>query len=159
KAFGSNIAVDAVSLAIESGTVVALIGSNGAGKTTLVNLVSGLLRADSGSLALDGRDLTHLSVNERIRAGIARRFQLVNLFDQLSRLDNVVLTVSAREAKTRRMLSSAEADVAVREEALDVLRQFGLHGKAATPAGELSQGERKLLDVAVACALRPRLLF
>jgi branched-chain amino acid transport system ATP-binding protein len=159
KAFGDNVAVDAVSLTIEQGGVVGLIGSNGAGKTTLVNLVSGLFRADSGSVTFEGRDITHLSVNERIRAGIARSFQLVNLFDQMSVLDNVALTVFAREGKTGHMLRPAEADVAVRDEALAVLRQFGVHAKAETPASELAQGERKLLDVAVACALRPRLLF
>jgi branched-chain amino acid transport system ATP-binding protein len=159
KAFGDNIAVDAVSLTIERGQVMGLIGSNGAGKTTLVNLVSGLLSIDSGTLALEGRDITHLSVNERIRAGIARSFQLVNLFDQMSVLDNVALTVFARDGKTGDMLRPAAADAAVRDESLGVLRQFGLHGKAETPASELAQGERKLLDVAVACALRPRLLF
>jgi branched-chain amino acid transport system ATP-binding protein len=159
KAFGDNVAVDAVSLAIEPGGVVGLIGSNGAGKTTLVNLISGLFRPDSGSLTFDGRDITSLSVNERIRAGIARSFQLVNLFDQMSVLDNVALTVFAREGKTNQMLRPAEADVAVRDEALGVLRQFGLQAKADTLAAELAQGERKLLDVAVACALRPRLLF
>jgi branched-chain amino acid transport system ATP-binding protein len=159
KAFGDNVAVDGVSLAIEAGGVVGLIGSNGAGKTTLVNLISGLFRADSGSLAFDGRDITSLSVNERIRAGIARSFQLVNLFDQMSVLDNVALTVFAREGKTGDMLRPAEADAAVHDEALAVLRQFGLHAKAEVLAAELAQGERKLLDVAVACALRPRLLF
>jgi len=159
KAFGDNVAVDAVSLTIEAGGVVGLIGSNGAGKTTLVNLISGLVRADSGAVTFDGRDITRLSVNERIRAGIARSFQLVNLFDQMSVLDNVALTVFSREGKTGDMLRPADADAAVRDEALAVLRQFGLHAKAATLAAELSQGERKLLDVAVACALRPRLLF
>ena len=159
KTFGDNVAVDGVSLAIEPGGVVALIGSNGAGKTTLVNLISGLFRADSGSVTFDGRDITHLSVNERIRAGIARSFQLVNLFDQMSVLDNVALTVFSRERKTGDMLRPAEGDGAVRDEALAVLRQFGLHAKADTLANELAQGERKLLDVAVACALRPRLLF
>jgi branched-chain amino acid transport system ATP-binding protein len=158
-AFGDNVAVDAVSLTIERGGVVGLIGSNGAGKTTLVNLVSGLYPVDSGSVVFEGRDITRLSINERIRAGIARSFQLVNLFDQLSVLDNIVLTVLARERKTRRMLSPAEADVGVRDESLELLREFGLHGKTETVAAELSQGERKLLDVAVACALRPRLLF
>ncbi len=159
KAFGDNVAVDAVSLTIERGGVVGLIGSNGAGKTTLVNLVSGLFRADSGSVTFEGRDITQLSVNERIRAGVARSFQLVNLFDQMSVLDNVALTVFARDGKTGEMLRPAEGDVAVHDEALAVLRQFGLHAKAETLAAALAQGERKLLDVAVACALRPRLLF
>ena len=159
KTFSDNVAVDDVSLAIEPDGVVGLIGSNGAGKTTLVNLISGLFRADSDSLTFDGRDITHLSVNERIRAGIARSFQLVNLFDQMSVLDNVALTVFSRDGKTGNMFHPAEGDGAVRDEALAVLRQFGLHAKADTLASELAQGERKLLDVAVACALRPRLLF
>jgi branched-chain amino acid transport system ATP-binding protein len=159
KAFGDNVAVDAVSLTIEQGGVVGLIGSNGAGKTTLVNLISGLFRIDSGAVTFEGRDITQLSVNERIRAGIARSFQLVNLFDQMSVLDNIALTVFSRLGKTGDMVRPAEGNAAVRDEALAVLRQFGLDAKAQTPASELSQGERKLLDVAVACALRPRLLF
>ena len=153
KAFGDNVAVDAVSLTIERGGVVGLIGSNGAGKTTLVNLVSGLFRADSGSVTFEGRDITQLSVNERIRAGVARSSsRLVNLFDQMSVLDNVALTVFGRYGKTGEMLRPAEGDVAVHDEALAVLRQFGLHAKAETLAAALAQGERKLLDVAVACA-------
>src|SRR5262249_20958262 len=114
---------------------------------------------DSGSVTFDGRDITHQSVNERIRAGIARSFQLVNLFDQMSVLDNVALTVFSRERKTGDMLRPAAADAAVRDDALAGLRQSGLHAKADAPANELAQGERKRLDVAAACALRPRLLF
>jgi branched-chain amino acid transport system ATP-binding protein len=98
-------------------------------------------------------------VDERIRAGIARSFQLVNLFDDLSVLDNVALAIFAREGKSRRIFRLAERDVAVTQEAIELLGQFGLGGKAEGLAGGLAQGERKLLDVAVAYALRPRLLF
>jgi branched-chain amino acid transport system ATP-binding protein len=159
KRFGENRAVDGVDFTVTRGEVLALIGSNGAGKTTLVNLISGLLRPDGGTIHFEGRDLTRASVRERIRAGIARSFQLVNLFDQLSTLDNVALAIFAREGKTRRLTTLADSDTAVRDEAAAVLRQFGLEGKTRVEAGGLSQGERKLLDVAVACALRPRLLF
>jgi branched-chain amino acid transport system ATP-binding protein len=159
KRFGENRAVSGVDFQVTRGEVLALIGSNGAGKTTLVNLISGLLRPDGGSIHFEGRDLTHAPVRERIRAGIARSFQLVNLFDQLGTLDNVALAVFAREGKTRRLATLADADTAVRDEAVALLRQFGLEEKGAVAAGGLSQGERKLLDVAVACALRPRLLF
>jgi branched-chain amino acid transport system ATP-binding protein len=159
KWFGANRAVDDVDFRVEAGETLGLIGSNGAGKTTLVNLISGLLRADGGSIVFDGRDITQQSVHERIREGIARSFQLVNLFDQLSALDNVALTIFARQGKTRSLVTFAERDADVLDEAADVLHRFGLAPKARMLAGGLSQGERKLLDVAVAYALRPKLLF
>ncbi len=159
KHFGETHAVDRVDFRVEEGEVLALIGSNGAGKTTLVNLISGLLRPDGGRILFRGRDVTHQAVHERIQAGIARSFQLVNLFDQLTAADNVALTIFSRERKTRRLLSLAALDRAVWDEAFEVLRTFGLEAKAGMLAGGLAQGERKLLDVALAYALRPRLLL
>ncbi len=159
KYFGDTHAVDHVDFSVAQGELLALIGSNGAGKTTLVNLISGLLRPDSGTILFQGADVTAMSVHDRIRAGIARSFQLVTVFDQLGTLDNVSLAIFAREGKIRRLLSLANSDHAVSEEAFGVLREFSLEGKASLPAGGLSQGERKLLDVAVAYALRPKLLF
>src|SRR5207237_7897012 len=134
-------------------------GSNGAGKTSLVNLISGLIEPDSGKILFRGEDVTRQSVYGRIKAGIARSFQIVNLFDQLTLLDNVALSIFSREGKTRKLFSLANRQRAVWDEAFDVLRQFGLDAKANVRAGGISQGERKLLDVAVAYALRPRLLF
>jgi len=159
KYFGDTHAVDHVDFSVAQGELLALIGSNGAGKTTLVNLISGLLRPDSGTILFQGADVTVMSVHDRIRAGIARSFQLVTVFDQLDMLDNVCLAIFARDGKTRRLLSLANSDHAVSEEALGVLREFGLDGKANLLAGGLAQGERKLLDVAIAYALRPKLLF
>ena len=159
RAFGANRAVDGVDFTVRAGELLALIGSNGAGKTTLVNLISGLVRADAGTIVFGGRDVTRQSIHERIDAGIARSFQLVNLFDQLSVLDNVALTIFARQGKTRRLWSVADRDTAVADEAMQVLGQFGLAPRARMLAAGLSQGERKLLDVAVAYALRPKLLF
>ncbi len=159
KYFGDTHAVDAVNFRVGTGELLALIGSNGAGKTTLVNLVSGLLAADRGSIVFRGADVTRQSVHERIAVGIARSFQLVNLFDQLTTADNVALSIFARQKKTRRLFALADRDTAVRDEAMTILHEFGLEAKARMVAGGLSQGERKLLDVAVAYALRPRLLF
>ena len=159
KSFGETHAVDRVDFRVNKGEVLALIGSNGAGKTTLVNLISGLIPPDSGTIEFQGADITRASVHQKIGAGIARSFQLVNLFDQLSSADNIALSIFSREGKTRRLFSLADSDSAVRDEAYAVLKQFGLDGKAAVPAGGLSQGERKLLDIAVAYALRPALLF
>jgi branched-chain amino acid transport system ATP-binding protein len=157
--FGETRAVDGVDFAVREGEVLALIGSNGAGKTSLVNLISGLIRPDSGQILFRDQDVTPHSVNQRIRAGIARSFQLVNLFDHLTCLDNVALAIFSRDGKTRKVLALAGRDTAVWREAADVLGQFGLDSKARMLAGGISQGERKLLDVAVAYALRPRLLF
>jgi branched-chain amino acid transport system ATP-binding protein len=159
KSFGETHAVDHVDFAVEEGEVLALIGSNGAGKTTLVNVISGLFRPDGGQILLRSADITHATVHERIKAGIARSFQLVNLFDQLSCLDNVALAIFSRDGKTRRLGSLAARDGQVWEEAFGILRDFGLESKSAMLAGGISQGERKLLDVAVAYALRPKLLF
>lgn len=159
KYFGETHAVDNVDFTVQESEVLALIGSNGAGKTTLVNLISGLFPPDSGQIFFHGADVTHQPVHDRIKAGIARSFQLVNLFDQLTALDNVALAIFARGGKTRKLFSLAERDRAVWQEAFEVLRLFGLEGKAPMLAGGLSQGERKLLDVAVAYALKPTLLF
>jgi len=159
KSFGDNRAVDGVNFNVTQGEVLALIGSNGAGKTTLVNLVSGLLPPDSGQIIFAGTDVTGQSSYERIKAGIARSFQIVNLFDQLSCADNVALSIFAREGKTAKLMSLASSDQAVWAEAHDVLQRFGLEHQVAVPVGTISHGARKLLDVAVAYALRPKLLF
>jgi branched-chain amino acid transport system ATP-binding protein len=159
KHFGDTHAVDGVDFRVDEGEVLALIGSNGAGKTTLVNVISGLIRPDAGTISFLGRDITRASIHEKIAAGIARSFQLVNLFDQLSTLDNLALALFSRDGKTRKLFSLSDSDTGVRDEAMATLEQFGLAARAGTPAGGLSQGERKLLDVAVAYALRPRLLF
>jgi branched-chain amino acid transport system ATP-binding protein len=159
KYFGDTRAVDGVNFSVNEGEFLSLVGTNGAGKTSLVNLISAFLFPDSGRIFIGERDITYATVDERIRAGIARSFQLVNLFDDLSVLDNVALAIFARERKTKRIFALAERDTEVTAEALDLLGQFNLDGKAQAFAGGLAQGERKLLDVAVAYALRPKLLF
>src|SRR5262249_37063458 len=101
KYFGDTHAVDHVDFTVAAGEVLALIGSNGAGKTTLVNLISGLIPVDSGRITFEGTDITSASIHAKIELGIARSFQLVNLFDQLTALDNVALAIFSRERKTR----------------------------------------------------------
>ncbi len=159
KRFGDLRAVDNVDFHVDEGEFLSLVGSNGAGKTTLVNLISAHVIADSGRIMFGGHDITVASVAERIRAGIARSFQLVNLFDGLTVRDNVALSIFAREGKTRSAFSLAEGDRAVAAEAQDVLHLFGLRDKQNLMASSLAQGERKLLDVAVAYALKPKVLF
>jgi branched-chain amino acid transport system ATP-binding protein len=159
KQFGETRACDGVNFIVNKGEFLSLVGSNGAGKTSLVNLISAQLTPDSGRILFEDKDITSTTVHERIQAGIARSFQIVNLFDGLSVFDNVALAIFSRDGKAVRMASLAEHDREVREESFDVLGQFGLRDKSRVLAGGLAQGERKLLDVAVAYALRPKLLF
>jgi branched-chain amino acid transport system ATP-binding protein len=158
KYFGETRAVDDVSLVVKEGEFMSLVGPNGAGKTTLINVVSGFFPPDSGELRFQGRDITRISATGRVAAGIARSFQVVNLFDERTVFDNVAQPIFAREGKMRRMFSLADHDDTVIEEAMTVLDQFGMAEKADILAGDLAQGERKLLDVAVAYALKPALL-
>jgi branched-chain amino acid transport system ATP-binding protein len=159
KSFGDNHAVDGVDFFVEQDRLVAIVGSNGAGKTTLVNLITGLLAPDEGTIVFAGRDVTTLPVFGRIKAGIARSFQLVNLFDLMTVLDNVRLAVFTRENKTHQALHLADRDRESEDEARGVLADFGLGDKWNVAAGGLAQGERKLLDVALAYALRPKLIL
>jgi branched-chain amino acid transport system ATP-binding protein len=159
KYFGDTRAVDDVNFTVAEGEFVSLVGPNGAGKTSLCNVVSAYLAPDSGQILFKGQDVTDASVTERVKAGIARSFQLVNLFDDLSAFDNVALAIFSREGKTRNLASLAHFDRAVSDETATVLDQFGLSGKRGERARDLAQGERKLLDVALAYALRPKLLF
>ncbi len=159
KQFGETRACDGVNFVVRQGEFLSLVGSNGAGKTSLVNLISAHLQPDSGKILFEGRDISFMSVTNRIKAGIARSFQLVNLFDGLSVFDNVALSIFSRDGKAAKIARLADHDNDVRGEAMEVLGQFGLRDKSSIMAGGLAQGERKLLDVAVAYALRPKLLF
>jgi branched-chain amino acid transport system ATP-binding protein len=157
--FGDTRAVDNVNLRIEEREFVSLVGPNGAGKTSLINVISALLRPDSGQILFRGQDITRYSVTQRVRAGIARSFQLVNVFDDLSAFENVALAIFSRDGKTAHLGALAHLDTRVTVEADKVLEQFELAPKRNVPARDLAQGERKLLDVALAYALKPKLLF
>lgn len=159
KWFGDTHAVDGVDFSVDGQRLVALVGSNGAGKTTLVNLITGLVPPDAGRIVFADQDVTALSIFGRIKAGIARSFQLVNLFDALTVLDNVRLAIFSRDNKIDRMMRLAERDRDAEREAHEVIEEFGIADKWNVPASGLAQGERKLLDVAVAYALRPKLIL
>ncbi len=159
KQFGETRACDGVNFVVNKGEFLSLVGSNGAGKTSLVNLITAHLKPDSGQILFEDHDITRMTVAQRIKAGIARSFQIVNLFDGLTVFDNVALSIFSREGKTVRIAALADHDDEVRRETLEVLGQFGLRDKSSVTAAGLAQGERKLLDVAVAYALRPKLLF
>jgi len=159
KYFGSVHAVDDVSISIKEGEIISLVGPNGAGKTTLINILSGVLKPDSGKVIFLGRNITGLPSHKIAKIGIARSFQIVQLFENLTVLDSLRSAIFSIENKSRRMFSLIEKDVHVKEEAFKILDSIGLLHKSYVFVKELAHGERKLLDVALALALKPKLLL
>lgn len=159
KHFGYVRAVDGVDIELKKGEIVSLIGPNGAGKTTLVNLITGLLRPDAGKVFCEGEDVTDLPSYERAKRGIARSFQIITLYEGLTVLDNVRVAIFSRLGKTKKMFSLADNDLQVKEETLEILETFGLRGRECALPRELSHGDRKLLDVAIAFSLKPKVIL
>jgi branched-chain amino acid transport system ATP-binding protein len=149
--FGGVVALDAVSLDVEEGTIAGLIGPNGAGKTTAFNVITRLYRPDSGRVFFDGRDLLQVAPHEIVGLGIARTFQNVALFQLMSILDNVLLGGHAR----RDLRSEAEARAA----GLEALGYLGLAPLAGRPAAGLPFGTLKRIELARALLAKPRLLL
>ena len=157
-------AVDAlknVDFSVGEGEVHALIGPNGAGKTTFIHHVSGALQPDSGSVHFAGQDVTRLAMHQRVRAGMARSYQITNVFLGLSALDNVALAVQGRPdaGSSFRFWRAASRETALFQEAGSYLEQVGLAEKRDWPASRLSHGEQRALELAMALATRPRLLL
>ncbi len=151
KRFGGVAAVNNVSFDLAPGRIVGLIGPNGAGKTTLVNLITGVHRADSGSLRFEGHDVTRQRPFEAARRGLSRTFQIVQPFPRMSVLDNV--TAGALFA------GNAASPAQAREDAMAQLRFVGLQALADQPAAALTLPSRKRLELAKSLAMRPRLLL
>jgi branched-chain amino acid transport system ATP-binding protein len=158
KRFGAVVAADALSIDIAAGQKVSLIGANGAGKTTFVNMVTGYLKPDSGSIALDGMDIARRSPRNVARLGISRSFQIPQLFIELSAAENLAVAVSGMRAQALSFHSPAEAQ-GRRDKALELLQRFGLADLADRPISELAGGVRKLVDIAMALVRRPKLLL
>jgi branched-chain amino acid transport system ATP-binding protein len=159
KRFGGIIATDHLDLAVNEGEVHALIGPNGAGKTTLIAQLSGFLRPDAGHVVFGGHDVTHLPPPARVHRGLARSFQITSVLREFSALDNVALAVQARQGHSFRFWAPARADRALRDPALKALDSVGLAARADSAAADLSHGERRQLEVAMALASEPRLLL
>ncbi len=155
KSFGALKATDNVSLTLVPGEIHALIGPNGAGKTTLMSQISGKLTPDSGTIRFQGQDITHLSVAQRARLGLGRSFQISSLIPEYSARRNVMLALQARQGHPFRFLMPVRHDRSLTEPANDILTRVGLGGRASVPSAELSHGERRLLEIAVALALEP----
>ncbi|PYM13817.1 MAG: ABC transporter ATP-binding protein [Candidatus Rokuibacteriota bacterium] len=157
--YGAFRALNGVSLTIEEHQFVSIIGPNGAGKTTLVNVLTGLLRPSRGAVRFKGRDIVGLGPVRLARLGMARSFQLVNIFPRLTVAETIAVAVVSRLGRGGRLWSSLTDDAEIRDRVLEVASLFGLGDKTSHPAGALPQGDKKLLDVASAFALRPEVIL
>jgi branched-chain amino acid transport system ATP-binding protein len=159
RAFGALTAVSDVSLAVAAGTLHSIIGPNGAGKTTLFNLLTGQIPPSSGRILFDGRDITGTPPHRIAGLGIARSFQRTSVFPALSVLDNVWVAVFARASWAGLGWRRADAYPDLAERALAALGEVGLRDQATRPAREISHGEQRQLELAIALAARPSLLL
>jgi branched-chain amino acid transport system ATP-binding protein len=161
--FGGHVAVNAVSCTFAAGTLTAIVGPNGAGKTTYFNLISGQIPPTSGTVSLNGQDLTHLGVSARTRAGLGRAFQLTNLFPNLTVLENVRLAVQAtRKGKHRHGLNlwSIWSDhTALTDKAGEILEAVSLQHKQNSPVASLPHGDQRKLEVALLMALESKVFM
>lgn len=157
--YGGFCALDGVSLSIREGEFVSVIGPNGAGKTTLINVLTGFLKPDEGSVLFQGRDIAGKSPEELTRLGIARSFQLVHVFPGLTVLETLQVAAISRLGRGTKWLARLASDREVMKEAMEVAELFGLTPVLNQSSSGLPQGAKKLLDVASAFALRPRIIL
>ncbi|HEY1310099.1 MAG TPA: ABC transporter ATP-binding protein [Pseudolabrys sp.] len=159
RAFGALSVTRDVNLSLERGARRALIGPNGAGKTTLVNLITGALKPSSGRVLLDGADITATSQAERARRGLARTFQINQLFRGLTVMENLCMTIGERDGHCNNLWRSAGSKRAVIDEALDHLDSLRLGDDALKLVRELPYGRQRLVEIAIALAQKPRVLL
>ena len=159
KRFGGVVATDDVTLDVKRGEVHALIGPNGAGKTTLIAQVAGDLGSDRGTILFKGTDIMLASQHDRVRAGLARSYQITSIFKRLTVLDNLALAVQARSGSSFSFWRPVAAETALAEEARAIAAEIGLSGRESAVAATLAHGEQRALEVGLALATRPTLVL
>jgi branched-chain amino acid transport system ATP-binding protein len=159
KAYGDFVALQDVSLSIAQDELVSIVGPNGAGKTTLVNVLTGLLKPTSGVVKFKGEDIAGIGPVKLAKRGMARAFQLVHIFPAMTVAQTIAVAVVTQSGKSLRMFRAIDKDEAVRARVREVAAIFGLEGKIESEARLLSQGEKKLLDIASAFALSPEVIL
>jgi branched-chain amino acid transport system ATP-binding protein len=157
--FGDFAAIDGLTLTLPAGRLTAVIGPNGAGKTTLINLVTGALLPDSGEIRFKGEAITRAATYDRIRMGLSRSFQIMNIFARLSVLENILVPVLSRYGRSRKSFRWVTQETESVTEARRILAEIGLLEHQDTPAGELSHGDQRLLELGIAIAPAPELCF
>jgi branched-chain amino acid transport system ATP-binding protein len=158
-AFGGLAVSRDISLRMAAGDRIALIGPNGAGKTTFVNLVTGALRPTAGRVVLSGEDVTRLGVVERVRRGLVRTFQVTRLFRDLTVAENVSLAILQRRGRTGQVFAQVRRIAEVADEAASLLAALGLAAVAGRPVKEIAYGQQRLVEIAIALALEPKVLL
>ncbi len=159
KQFGGITATDNVNLSVEANEVHAIIGPNGAGKTTLISQLSGELKPDTGEIYFKGKNITAHGAAQRAKNGLARSFQITSVFMPMTLLENVMLAVQARKGHSFRFWAKVADDAGIVDEALAVLRNVNLAEKANRVASEVSHGEHRQLEIAMALAMEPTMLL
>ena len=159
KTFGALTVADNIDFRLEPGARHALIGPNGAGKTTFVNMLTGRLAPSSGKILLAGEDVTRTPQSARVRRGLGRTFQITTLFRNLSVLDNVALGIAEREGTAMRMWRPASTHREIIEESRSLLARLGLADDAGTRVADLPYGKQRLVEIAIALGLRPKVLL
>lgn len=159
KSFGDVRAVNDVSFEINEGELVSIIGANGAGKTTLLNIISGFLKPDGGEIIFNGKNIVGLPPPRLVKEGIVRSFQLLKTFDNLTTYESMKVALISKFNRTTNMLSLVNKDDEIAKEAKNVLKIFNLYDKRDILVENLAHGDKKLLDVATAYALEPKLLL
>ncbi|MPZ55517.1 MAG: ATP-binding cassette domain-containing protein [Rhizobiales bacterium] len=159
KRFGGVVASENVTLDVRAGELHAIIGPNGAGKTTLIGQLTGELRPDAGRIRFDGEDITAMPTFQRSLLGLARSFQITSLFLDVTALDNVALAVQANAGHSFHFWRDARSEAELREPARAALARVGLGQRADVMAANLSHGEHRLLEFAMALANKPRMLL
>jgi branched-chain amino acid transport system ATP-binding protein len=159
KSFGGVLANNGIDLDVDGGEIHAVIGPNGAGKTTLVAQLTGEIAPSAGTIEFAGRDIVGLAMHRRAALGIARCYQITSVFLDFAALDNVIVSLMAREAVFGRWWQKPLADPALKRPAAALLEKVGLAGREGTVAADLSHGERRQLELAMALATEPKLLL
>lgn len=159
KRFGDQVVLEEINLAFEAGSLSGIMGPNGAGKTTCFNVLTGRYRPDRGRVSFDGEDITGWAPHRIVRRGISRSFQIMNLFDEYSALDNVVVALPSVRGRSFDVLHAIDADSEAQDRAETILDRVGLRGRERVNVRSLSYGERRALEIGVALATDPRLLF
>jgi ABC-type branched-subunit amino acid transport system ATPase component len=159
KAFGALTVADNIDFRLEPGARHALIGPNGAGKTTFVNMLMGALAPSSGQILLGGHDVTRAPQSARVRGGLGRTFQVTSLFRALPLLDNVALGIAERQGTAVRMWKPASRHAEIKDEAMQHLSALGLADDAAVRVADLPYGKQRLVEIAIALGLRPKVLL
>jgi branched-chain amino acid transport system ATP-binding protein len=159
KVFGGLTATNNVTLNLKKGARHALIGPNGAGKTTLINLLTGVLTPSAGSIVLEGRDISSLAPHQRVKRGLVRTFQINQLFDSLTPLETLALTVSQQNGMGTKWWNPLGNSKQVAERCEELLEQFHLTDVMGQPTREMPYGKRRQLEIAIALACKPRVLL